>query len=158
MDVIVRSKDMSSDKIPATQTVRVQRRFKAEPERVFDAWLEPASARLWMFATPTGQMQRVDIDGRVGQHFTVIERRDGQDVEHVGTYVEVESPRRLAFDFKVPQFSNDSTRVSIDIAPKDAGSELTLTHEGVLADYAERTAQGWKTMLDGLAEALGDDD
>jgi uncharacterized protein YndB with AHSA1/START domain len=140
----------------ARSSVRVSRRFAAAPDRVFDAWLDAASARQWMFKTAEGQMQRVDIDARVGGHFTVIERRDGSDAEHRGTYVELDRPRRLAFDFSVPQFSKESTRVTLTIVPQGKGCELTLVHDGVLPDYAERTAEGWKTMLEGLARTLGE--
>jgi uncharacterized protein YndB with AHSA1/START domain len=51
---------------PKTETVTVSRRFKASPERVFDAWLDPAMARLFLFATPTGQVVRADIDAMRG--------------------------------------------------------------------------------------------
>ena len=144
------------NKAKARSTVQVSRHFNAAPDRVFDAWLDPASARQWLFATPEGRMQRVDIDARVGARFTVIERRDGQDVEHRGSFVELDRPRRLAFDFSVPQFSSELTRVSITIEAQGKACELTLIHEGVLPDYAESTAEGWKTMLEGLARTLGD--
>jgi uncharacterized protein YndB with AHSA1/START domain len=143
---------------PSRTTVRVSRRFHAAPDRVFDAWLDPASARQWMFATPGGEMRRVDIDARAGGRFEVIEKRGAEEAQHCGTYVEVDRPRRLVFDFAVPQFSRETTRVTVMIDPRDGGCELALTHDGVLADYAERTAAGWNTMLDGLARTLGDDD
>jgi uncharacterized protein YndB with AHSA1/START domain len=140
----------------ANDTVTVTRRYAAAADRVFDAWLDPASARQWLFATPAGQMQRVDIDARVGGRFTVIERRDGSDAEHRGAYVELDRPRRLAFDFSVPQFSSRTTRVTLALVPQGKGCELTLVHTGVLPDYVERSAEGWKTMLDGLARTLGE--
>ena len=136
-------------------TVRVTHRFTQSWERVFDAWLDPAKAGKFLFATPTGEMVRAEIDARVGGKFTFVARRAGEDVEHVGAYMEIDRPRRLVFTFAVPKFSAERTRVTLDIAPSGDGCVLTLTHEGVLPDYATRTEGGWKMILDGLAAALG---
>jgi uncharacterized protein YndB with AHSA1/START domain len=137
-------------------TVRVTRRFAAPPERVFDAWFDPAIARHFFFATPTGEMIRVAIDARVGGAFAMVERRNGEEFEHVGEYIVLDRPRRLAFTFAVPKFSSEATRVAIDIAALPQGCTLTLAHDGVLADFAERTERGWTMILGGLATALGE--
>ena len=135
-------------------SVRVTRRYAASAERVFDAWLDPKTAGRWLFATPTGEMVRVEIDARVGGAFCFTDRRDGEDIDHVGRYEAIDRPRRLAFSFSVPKFSAESTRVIVEIAALDNGCELTLTHEGVLPDYIERTKGGWTMILDRLAETL----
>lgn len=132
-------------------TVRVSRRFEASAERVFDAWLDPKRAGRWLFATPTGTMVRSEIDARVGGAFCFVDRRDGEDVEHVGKYLEIDRPRRLVFTFAVPKFSSVETRVSIDIVSQGTGCELTLVHEGVLPEYASGTQAGWTGILDRLA-------
>ena len=137
-------------------TVRVTRRFAAPAERVFDAWLDPAIARRFFFATPAGEMIRVAIDPQVGGAFAMVERRNGEEFEHVGEYIVLDRPRRLAFTFAVPKFSSESTSISIDIAALAQGCTLTLTHEGVLPDFAERTEKGWTMILGGLARALGE--
>ncbi len=134
--------------------LRIDRHFNVVPERVFDAWLDCDGVGKWLFATPAGQMTRIEIDPRVGGKFIIVERRDGEDVEHVGEYLELDRPRRLVFSFAVPKYSSQSTRVSIDIAPSPTGCELTLTHEGVPAEWVERTEQGWTMILEGLAGAL----
>ena len=36
-------------------SIRVSHRYEASPERVYDAWLDPAKAGKFLFATPTGQ-------------------------------------------------------------------------------------------------------
>jgi uncharacterized protein YndB with AHSA1/START domain len=65
-------------------SVRVTRRFSTSPERVFDAWLDPATASRWLFTTATGQMVRAEVDPRVGGPFAFTERRDGAGVEYTG--------------------------------------------------------------------------
>ena len=136
-------------------TIVVSRRFEASPERVFDAWLDPARAAKFLFATPTGEIVKVDIDARVGGSFLVVDRRpDIGEAEHFGRYVEIDRHRRLAFDFALSKDMTDATRVTIDIRPVGDGCELTLTHEGVWQDYAERTQGGWTTILEGLAATL----
>lgn len=143
----------------STQTpiqVRVTHRFQASAERVFDAWLDAEGAARWMFATPTGEMVRAEIDPRVGGTFRFVDRRDGEDVDHTGEYLEIDRPRRLVFTFSVD--GSEADRVTLEIAPLESGCELTLTHEmsPAWAEYAERAKEGWSTMLEGLADALGE--
>lgn len=134
--------------------VSVSHRFSASAERVFDAWLDAERAAQWMFATPTGEMVRAEIDPRVGGTFRFVDRRDGEDVDHTGEYLEIDRPRRLVFTFSVD--GSEADRVIIDIAPLETGCELTLTHEmsPEWAAYADRAKEGWSTMLDGLADAI----
>lgn len=77
--------------------VRIARHLSAAPERVFDAWLDPVKAGRWLFATPSGRMVRVEIDARIGGSFILVDRRDGEEVEHTGEYLEIDRPRRLSF-------------------------------------------------------------
>ena len=49
-----------------TTSVRVPHRFFASAARVYNAFLDPAQAALFLFATGTGQIVRCEIDARVG--------------------------------------------------------------------------------------------
>lgn len=135
-------------------TVRVARHFEFSAERVYDAWLDPRRAARWLFSTPTGRMVRVEIDARVGGGFVFVDRRNGEDVEHKGEYLELDRPKRLVFKFVVPRYSPIYTRVAIDIVPAGGGCDLTLVHDGVLPEYAEQTQSGWTAILEGLAANL----
>jgi uncharacterized protein YndB with AHSA1/START domain len=135
-------------------SVQVTRRFEASAERVFDAWLDPVKAGEWLFATETGQMVRAEVDPRVGGSFNFTDRRDGEDVEHVGEYLVIDRPRRLVFTFAVPKYSRASTQVSIDIVPIGTGCEMTLTHNGVLPEFESRAQEGWGKILDALTKSL----
>jgi len=134
--------------------VQVTRSFSASAERVFDAWLDPNTAGKWLFATPTGKMGKVKIDARVGGSYLIVENREGTDVEHIGEYVEIDRPRHLVFTLKVPKYSQESTKVTIEIRTLDSGCELTLTHEGVLPDYIASTTSGWNMILKQLSATL----
>jgi uncharacterized protein YndB with AHSA1/START domain len=136
--------------------VRVTHHFNASPERVFDAWLDPKTAGKWLFATPTGQMVRVDIDARVGGSFVIVDRRNGEDVVHTGEYLEIDPPRRLVFTFAVPKYSALFTTVTIEIEATASGSDLTLVQENVPAEYLGRNEKGWIGILVGLAEYIAE--
>lgn len=137
--------------------LRITRQYAAPAERVFDAWLQADSARRWLFATPTGEMVRAEIDPRVGGQWRFVERRPDGEALHRGTYVTIDRPRRLAFNFAVDEES-EGERVSIDIEPTDDGCELTLVHamSAEWADYAQKTVDGWSAILEGLARELGE--
>jgi len=123
-------------------------------ERVFDAWIDPNKARRFLFATPDGEIVHCDIDARPGGSFTITRRDKEGETEHVGIYEVVERPNKLVFTFGVPKFTSDMTLVTIDIAPTSSGCQLTLTQEGVWADWVEKTNEGWNMILNELRESL----
>jgi len=140
--------------------VRITRRFNAPPERVFDAWLDPEMIGRWMFGPSVRdeEIVLIAVDGGVGGSFSFIVRRQGEEIDHVGQYLQIDRPRRLAFTWGVPRYSADMANVRIDIVPVTAGCELTVTHElhPEWADFAGRTEAGWTRMLEVLDAALCD--
>jgi uncharacterized protein YndB with AHSA1/START domain len=139
---------------PTLASVTVTCRYEVAPERVFDAFLDVSIARLFLFATATGEMIVARIDARVGGRYSFIERRpDMGEVEHVGEYLEIDRPRRLVFTFGVPRFDPGMTVVAVDIRPDGEGCVLTLTNDGVPHDYLEGNRQGWTRILAGLLPA-----
>lgn len=136
--------------------VTVTRTFNAPPERVFAAWLDPENAGRWLFATDTGTMVRVAIEPRVGGRFEIVERRDGEDVAHLGRYLELQPPTRLRFTLQVPKYSDDIDEVTVELEPLDTGCRLTLTDimNARWADITDRAREGWSGVLAHLADCL----
>ena len=145
------------------QTVRARatRRFSATTERVYAAWLDPAKIRDW-FGPGLGPIVRIDVESRVGGRFCWVQRRGDSDVEHVGEFLELESPGdpggtgspapgRIAFTFAVPP--DPVSRVFVDILPAGGGSEVTVTHEIPVewAAFVPRSVEAWGKMLDAMA-------
>ena len=142
---------------PASDTVdvTVHRRFTASAERVFDAWLTPRLLGQWMMGPGIRdeKLLRLDVDPRVGGRFSMLVERDGERIDHVGEYLVIDRPRRLSFTWTIAgEADQDGSRVDIVLTRTPTGCELRLTHTlpRAWADYADRTQQGWSTMLDAL--------
>jgi len=133
---------------------RVTQTFTAAPERVFDAWLDVGMIGQFMFGVKLRdeEIVRLTIDGRVGGRFSFVVRRQGQEIDHIGRYLEIDRPRRLMFTWAVAPDPEDSSRVVIEIRPSGAGCELTLMHEmdPRWADFKDRVTESWKKMLGAL--------
>jgi uncharacterized protein YndB with AHSA1/START domain len=134
--------------------INVKRRYRAPPARVFEAWLDPAIAGNWLFATALRPMARVEIDARVGGAFCFVERDGGNSIEYAGKYIEIVAHKHLAFTLSLRQLPHVDTRVTVDIAPIRNGCELSLTHENVPRDHASQLEGRWTGILYGLGETL----
>ncbi|MCB0082354.1 MAG: SRPBCC domain-containing protein [Caldilineaceae bacterium] len=138
-------------------TAVITRRFNVAPERVFDAWLDPSKINGFIFGPHLRDEEIVEIivDPRVGGGFLFSVRRQGQQIDHVGEYLEIDRPRRLVFTWGVKQ-DDASSRVVIDIAPLAGGCELTLTHEmkPEWANFVEQARAAWAKMADALSVLL----
>ncbi len=141
-----------------SRTVSLTRTFAAAPERVFDAWLDPAQVRRFLFATPDGEMTQVEIDPMVGGEALIVERRGDKEALHRLRYEAIDRPHRLVFLFKAciagGPVADEWTRVSISIHAEGQGALLALTHEGVWPDYEDKTREGWTMILASLATVL----
>ncbi|MBW7924204.1 MAG: SRPBCC domain-containing protein [Burkholderiaceae bacterium] len=134
-------------------SVTVKHRFAASAERVYDAWIDPEMARRFLFVTATGEIVQCDMDTRVGGKFAIVARRNGEDVLHEGAYFELDRPRRIVFTLRVPKYSPDEDRITIDIEPLAQGCMLTLTTQ-TADEWADDTKLGWTMILDVLDESL----
>jgi uncharacterized protein YndB with AHSA1/START domain len=132
--------------------------FSVSAERVFDAWLDLTLLGRWMFG-PNVRPERVvrlELDPRVGGKFSFVVDRNGVEVDHVGEYVEIDRPRRLVFTWGTRDSLPETSRVVVEITPHETGCELKLTHEmgAAWANFVDKAASSWTTMLSALARML----
>jgi Uncharacterized conserved protein len=133
------------------------RRFSADPERVYEAWLKPEMLERWMFGPQVREEEIVHlaVDPRVGGSFSFMVERKGETIEHLGKYLEMERPTRLAFSWIIAG-SPVGSRVKVEIDVEPPGCELTVTHE-LHPSWAEHVGEmeaSWRRLLDGLARAI----
>jgi uncharacterized protein YndB with AHSA1/START domain len=139
----------------AAVQVVVSRSFKAPPEHVFDAWLDPAMLGRWMFGPDVRDEEVVDLslDPRRGGRFSFVVRRKGREINHVGEYLELNRPQRLVFTWAVAPNTVETSRVVIDIVGRHGGCDLTLVHElpPEWAHLAARAESEWNLELETLS-------
>ncbi len=133
--------------------------FSVPPERVFDAFLDTSMIGQFMFGPQLRNEEIVSLANAPykGGRFSYVVRRQGQELDHAGEYLEIDRPRRLVFTWQVMDDpSGEASRVIIEIAPIIDGCELTLTHEmsSQWADFVEPSKVAWGKMLDRLTEIL----
>lgn len=136
--------------------------FRVPPERVWDAVLDPAMIARFMFGPLLRKetILHIETDVRVGGLFSYKVNRPTPeggtiDIDHVGRFIELDRPRRIAFTWAIAPDIDGST-VTIDIVPAVTGCTLTLTHALApeWADYADRAQASWAKMLDVLDSLL----
>lgn len=137
--------------------VTVSREFNFPLETVFDAWLDAENLGDWLFSTSEGIDKVSDVDPRVGGDFRIGERRDEEMAMHVGTFHEIDRPKRIVFSYYMEAANDDApSNVIIDFEKTENGCRVLITHEmdDVWSEYEELTIQGWNMIFDGLEKVL----
>ena len=144
-----------SDATRLRAAIRVARRYDAPAPQVFAAWLDPALACQWLFATASRPMRDGEIDPHVGGRYRFVEDRGGSIVEHRGEYATIVPARRLAFSLSSPDLPEAVTHVRVDFASAADGCVVTLSHSGLPARRARQARARWTGILYGLGTTLG---
>lgn len=152
----------------STTKLTMKREFDVKPEKVFDAWLNPVMMKKWFF-TLEGTNKVAQNDPKVGGSWEIVDHRGGKDYRAIGEYVEINSPEKIVFTFKMPQFSELEDTITVELKELGQGSEMTFTqlihveHEEQWTDadiakavdeMRDGTEQGWNLMFMGLKELV----
>lgn len=132
-------------------TLVVRRTIRATPERLFDAWTDPAELVRW-WGPKDVVCTHAEIDLRVGGRYRLANRfPDGAIVWIGGEFERVDRPSRLVYTWRVePQ--TESERVTVTFDPRDGGTEVIIRHERI-PDSTRRDGHeaGWRDCLESLA-------
>jgi uncharacterized protein YndB with AHSA1/START domain len=124
----------------------VRRVLPVERERVFAAWLDPASLATWM--RPGGMTGAlVELDPRVGGRFRILMQRDQDAYEHQGEYLAIEPPSLLSFTWISSATDLRPTVVTVELHERDGGTELVLTHRRLPAERVDAHRRGWTDIV-----------
>jgi uncharacterized protein YndB with AHSA1/START domain len=134
--------------------LEIRRRLPAAVEDVFRWWTEPERLQAWM--SPVGTVE-AQVDLHVGGMIRIVMKGDGMEIEHRGTYIEIEPPRRLVFTWQSRFTGAQPSIVTVTLEPDGAdATRLHLVHRQLPAASTESHRGGWGAMLDRLATRLGE--
>ena len=140
-------------------TIRLERRYKAAPSRVFAAWADPAARAKW------------DVSGRwviVEQTFDF--REGGRERKRFGPrddprfvadtlYLDIVTDRRIVFSYSMTSRGTpiSVSLTTVEIAPHEGGTRLLLTEQVAFLDGQDNAAnreEGLSSMLDKIGESV----
>ncbi len=141
----------------ADQVLRLERRFEAAPERVFDAFTKPEQLKQWWgpegFTTP-----KAKLDVRAGGAYAIDMKAPSGEIYRVrGTFRTVERPKRLVYTWAWQEgsYADLPTLVTLEFLAKGKGTLLRITHEGMTtAEMVDDHKGGWSSTLERLAAML----
>ena len=139
-----------------SETLHIERTFRAPARRVFDAWTSAEVIRRWWQAEQGWETSDAEVDLRVGGVVRVVMRDPAKDVEYGGGghYTEIEPPDRLAFTW-IWDGDTRRTLIEIDFEETDGVTTVRFTHSGLWDEAAVRSHEGgWGRIFDNLGRTL----
>jgi uncharacterized protein YndB with AHSA1/START domain len=139
-----------------SNTLRIQRTYRAPAQAVFDAWTNEEVIRRWWHAEVGWETSEAEVDLRVGGAVRVVMRDAQSHAEYGGggRYTEIDPPNRLAFTWI---WDDNCTRTLIEIEFEEADGVTTVnfTHSDLWDEAAVRDHEGgWNRCFDHLERAL----
>ena len=141
----------------ATNTIRIHRVFRAEPEKVYRAFLDPEAMAKWL--PPNGFTGKVhQMDAKVGgsHRMSFTNFSTGHSHTFGGTYTELVPNERIRYTdkFDDPNMPGE-IQASITLKKVSCGTELNIVQEGVPDVIpAEMCYLGWQESLILLAKLV----
>ena len=136
-----------STAVAVKPSLTIKHRFKAAPEKVYQAWVDPAKMSRWL-GPPNVIKVNTTTDVRVGGRYTI--QMIVPDDEHNvgGVYREIVPNKKLVFTWAWRSTPERESLVTVTFAPDGDGTLMTLLHEQFFDESArDRHEQGWKAIV-----------
>ena len=132
------------------------RHYPVAPAKVWRAWTDPQALSDWFGPGEPNSVTLAQTDVRVGGRFRVaFHTQDGEHHDVSGTYLEVETDRKLVFTWAWKSTPERESLVTLRFEPDGTGTTMDFLHEQFF-DQAARDGHegGWTATFEKLAHHL----
>ena len=138
-------------------SLTIKRRFKAAPEKVYAAWIDPEKMSRWL-GPPDVIKVITTTDVQVGGRYTIqmIVPNDEHNVS--GLYREIVPNRKLVFTWAWRSTPERESLVTVTFTPDGDGTLMTLHHEQFFDEAArDNHERGWTAIVPRLDALFASD-
>lgn len=142
----------------AHETYVIEEGYAAPPERVFNAFADPATKRIWFADRETSTVESFEMEFRVGgSERTRFRSKEGWVFTNDTVYRDIVPNRRIVFAYNMSlgDARISSSLVTIEFLPAETGTNLIFTEQAAFfegADGARMREAGWRKLLGYLAK------
>ena len=107
------------------EIVNLDMTFKVDApvEEVFRAWTKPSLFKQWFMTTEeTNKVAKNQFE--INGDWEIIDVREGVEYRAIGTYIDIVSPYKLTFSFKMPQFSELEDIITVEFVDLTGTTEV----------------------------------
>jgi len=146
-------------------TFVIERSYPTSPERVFNAFADPAKKRRWYAEGKNHDVEEFEMDFRVGGSDRARYRfREGSPFKGVAlinhiTYQDIQPNRRIVIAYTMAMGDKrfSASQATFEFLPTEKGTDLIFTEQGAFfegADGPQMREAGWRHLLEQLATEL----
>jgi len=140
----------------SNHSIQITWKFPHPPAKLWQAWTDPAIAKLWFGSDPNGKGLDAKMDVQVNGSFSVtFANSDGTEFTCQGIYKEIEENSRLVFTWGWANQPEVDELITLEFSSNGQGTLMSFKQSNIdpsttLHNYEE----GWRSTFQKLEKAL----
>lgn len=146
-------------------TFVIERNYPATPERVFDAFADPAKKRRWFAESETHEVEEYTMNFQVGGVEHARYRLNagtpfpGVELTSQSSYQDIVPNRRIVIASSMTLGGKriSASLATVELSPAEKGTALVFTHQGAFFEGSggpQMREVGWQKLFERMAKEL----